>query len=258
MNLTDDFILKCQRGTPVFLKDICAVYPSKLGEIVDTGYDKFNNYLQTILIEKPLSSEIENKELREIIKKLTDYEFFLMMTSLDPEFNISAKAAFRFFTHENAVFSLEPAQIIIGPLQEKHIINEEDFLLLRRIIKKMFFLEVDGDEIVINPDDNARTKQLKLQMIENRKKVAKAKAKKKSGGDSKIEFSDLVGSVALAVSGLNMINIWDLTYYSFQDQLKRMGWHEKYYNNMQAALAGAKMKNKQLEYWMKSISSNDN
>ena len=133
MNLTDEFILKCQRGTPVFLKDICAVYPSKLGEIVDTGYDKFNNYLQTILIEKPLSSEIENKELRELIKKLTDYEFFLMMTSLDPEFNISAKAAFRFFTHENAVFSLEPAQIIIGPLQEKHIINEEDFLLLRRI-----------------------------------------------------------------------------------------------------------------------------
>ena len=195
MNLTDEFILKCQRGTPVFLKDICAVYPSKLGEIVDTGYDKFNNYLQTILIEKPLSSEIENKELREIIKKLTDYEFFLMMTSLDPEFNISAKAAFRFFTHENAVFSLEPAQIIIGPLQEKHIINEEDFLLLRRIIKKMFFLEVDGDEIIINADDNARTKQLKLQMIENRKKVAKAKAKKKSGGDSKIEFSDLVGSI---------------------------------------------------------------
>ena len=68
----------------------------------------------------------------------------------------------------------------------------------------------------------------------------------------------MVGSVALAVPGLNMINIWDLTYYSFQDQLKRMGWHEKYYNNMQAALAGAKMKNKQLEYWMKSISSNDN
>jgi len=41
MNLTDNEILKFQRGSPVFIDDICAVYSLTLGEIVDVGYEKF-------------------------------------------------------------------------------------------------------------------------------------------------------------------------------------------------------------------------
>jgi hypothetical protein len=41
MNLTDTEILKFQKGSPVFIDDICAVYPATLGQIVDLGYDKF-------------------------------------------------------------------------------------------------------------------------------------------------------------------------------------------------------------------------
>jgi hypothetical protein len=41
MNLTDSEVLKFQKGSPVFLDDICAVYPATLGEIVDEGYDNF-------------------------------------------------------------------------------------------------------------------------------------------------------------------------------------------------------------------------
>ena len=37
------------------------------------------------------------------------------------------KKAFRFFTHEEITFSLDPAQIIIGPLEEKHLLSEDDF-----------------------------------------------------------------------------------------------------------------------------------
>ena len=35
MTLTDDFTLKCMKGSPVFLKDICAVFPRTVGDIVD-------------------------------------------------------------------------------------------------------------------------------------------------------------------------------------------------------------------------------
>jgi hypothetical protein len=41
MNLTDNEVLKFQKGCPVLLEDICAVYPAKLGEIIELGYDKF-------------------------------------------------------------------------------------------------------------------------------------------------------------------------------------------------------------------------
>jgi hypothetical protein len=32
--------------------------------------------------------------------------------------------AFIFFTHETVTFSLDPPQIVVGPIEEKHILNE--------------------------------------------------------------------------------------------------------------------------------------
>jgi len=41
MNLTDDQILKFQKGSPILFYDICAIVPLTLGEIVDEGYTNF-------------------------------------------------------------------------------------------------------------------------------------------------------------------------------------------------------------------------
>jgi len=41
MNLTDSDTLRFLKGSPVLLDDICAIYPAKLGEIVELGYDNF-------------------------------------------------------------------------------------------------------------------------------------------------------------------------------------------------------------------------
>jgi hypothetical protein len=41
MNLTDDEILRFQKGSPVLLDDICAIYSVTLGDIVDLGYENF-------------------------------------------------------------------------------------------------------------------------------------------------------------------------------------------------------------------------
>jgi hypothetical protein len=42
----------------------------------------------------------------------------------------------------------------------------------------MYFLEVEGEEIIIYDDDPPATKRLKMQMRANREKVRKAKAAK--------------------------------------------------------------------------------
>ena len=55
-----------------------------------------------------------------------------------------------------------------------------------------------------------------------------------------------------------MANIYDITYYAFQDQLKRMGWRDQYDINSRAAMAGAKIDKKQLKHWMRSITFDDN
>lgn len=259
MNLTDSFILKCQAGIPVFLEDICAIYPSTLREIATIGYDTFLQYLQILTMEKPSLDKKGKDELNEILEKLTDFQYFILMVNMDKELNQKVKEAFKFFTHETVSFLLEPAQIIIGPLEEKHLLDEENFYNFRRILKRMFFLEQEGEEIIIYENDSPSVKKLKNQMKKNREQVAKAKAKakrnKQSGGD--LQFSDLVGSVAAGNCGLNIKTIWDITYYAFHDQLKRMGWHEQFDINNRAAMAGAKLKKSQLKHWIKSIVSDD-
>jgi len=56
-----------------------------------------------------------------------------------------------------------------------------------------------------------------MKMRENREKVARAKAKKAAQEKSDMKLSDLIGSMTLNDCGLNILNIWDITYYAFHD-----------------------------------------
>jgi len=257
MNLTDDEVLKFQRGSPVFLDDICAIYPAFMGEIIDLGYSVFQKYLSILIAEKPVIKKADDKEFQQLMSELTDFQYLLMMTQIDMEINQTVKDAFQFFTHESIVFSLDPAQIIIGPIEEKHLLTEEKFYDFQRILKRMYFIEQEGEEIIIHPDDPPATRRLKEQMRANREKVRRAKAKQAEREKSDLRFSDLIGSICIDNCNLNMENIWNITYYAFHDQLKRMGWRDQFNINNQAALAGAKLKKSQLKHWMRSIASSD-
>lgn len=254
MNLTDSDTLKFMRGSPVFLDDICAVYPAKLGEIVDLGYDKFQQYLGILTSGKPAPKKGGDKEFNKILEQLSDFQYLLLICTMDKEMSNLVRGAFQFFTHEsNIIFSLDPAQIVIGPLEEKHIIVEDNYADLQHLLKRMYFIEQEGEDIQINKNDSDAIVRLKKKMIENREKVQRAKAKKAAREKSSMQFSDLIASMTLNNCNLNMANIWDITYYAFHDQLKRMGWRDQFDINNRAALAGAKIKKDQLKHWMRSI-----
>ena len=257
MNLTDNETLKFLCGIPVFLEDICAVYPATLREIVEEGYDNFQRYLSIVLAEKPTLKPKDDPELVALVENLTDFQYLLMMTALDKEANKTLKEAFHFFTHEQVNFSLDPAQIIVGPLEEKHLLTEETFYDFQRLIRRMYFIEQEGEEIIINQSDSLATKKLKEQMRKNREKVRKAKAKQAAKEGTDLKFSDLIASLTVNDCNLNIVNIWDMTYYAFHDQLKRMGWRDQFNINNRAALAGAKLKKSQLKHWMRSIANSD-
>ena len=255
MNLTDNETLKFMKGSPIILDDICAIHSVKLGEIVDIGYDKFQQYLSILTTEKPLPETGTDQEMKELLEQITDFQYLLMLATMDLKINETLKSAFRFFTHENVIFSLDPPQIIIGQGDVQHNLTEESFYDFQRILRRMYFMETEGDEIIIYDDDPLPTKRLKMQMRANREKVRRAKAAKARQEGSDLKFSDLIGSMTINDCGLNMVNIWDITYYAFHDQLKRMGWRDQFNINQKAALAGAKLKKSELKHWMRSIAS---
>ena len=139
MNLTDDDVLRFLKGSPVFIDDICAVFPATLGQIVDEGYEEFQKYLSVLTAVKPSTQHDADQELKELMSKLTDFQYILLMANLDPQIHTLMKKGFKFFTHEDAIFSMEPAQIIIGPLAEKHLLTEDKFqrLLFMRMIQRL-------------------------------------------------------------------------------------------------------------------------
>ena len=257
MNLTDDEILKFLKGSPIFVEDICAVFPPTIGQIVDVGYENFQKYVSVLTATKPTTEYDKDKELKELMNKLSDFQYVLLMANLDPQIHSLMKSGFQFFTHEDAVFSLDPAQIVIGPLAEKHILTESNFYDFQRLIRRMCFLETEEDEIIIYDDDPEITKRLKRQQRDRREKLRRAKAKEARKNGTDLKFSDLIGSLTLNDCGLNIINIWDITYYAFHDQLKRMGWRDQFNINQRAALAGAKLQKSQLKHWMRSIADSD-
>ena len=193
--------------------------------------------------------------IAEVIQSLTDFQYLLMLVETDIQMRDLVKEAFYFFLQDDVTFSLEPAQIIVGPLSEKHFLDEGKFYDLQKIVRHMYFIDLDKDDIIIDPNDSPAVRALKEKMRENREKLQKAKAKKAAQSKNELKFSDLVGSVAL-VCGLQ--NTWNMTYYFFNDQLKRMGWREQFDINNRAAMAGAKLKKSQLKHWIRSIDSVDN
>ena len=256
MNLTDNEVLKFQKGSPVFIEDICAVYPATLGEIVDLGYDKFQQYLSVLTATKPTDKQ-KDEELNNLINSLSDFQFILFMASIDLSMNQQLKDGFRFFTHENITISINPPIILVGPGEEQRQLTETSFYDLQHVLRRMYFIEMEGEEIIIYPDDLPQVKELKLKMRANREKVRRAKAKQNQQKGSDMKLSDLIGSMTINDCGLNMTNIWDITYYAFHDQLKRMGWRDQFNINQKAALAGAKINKADLKHWMRSIASSD-
>jgi hypothetical protein len=81
----------------------------------------------------------------------------------------------------------------------------------------MYFLESDEEEIIIYEDDPEITKKLKMQKRERQEKLRRAKAKEAKKNGTDLKFSDLIASLTLNNCGLNIHNIWDITYYAFHD-----------------------------------------
>ena len=114
------------------------------------------------------------------------------MAALDERMKDLMQKAFLFFTHENVIFSFDPAQIVVGPQEENHIITEDKFYDLQKILKRMYFLEVEGEEIEISKDENPKVAEIKRKIRANREKVRRAKANKAARDKTDLSFSDLI------------------------------------------------------------------
>ena len=65
-------------------------------------------------------------------------------------------------------------------------------------------------------------------------------------------MADLVASLTIN-SALDIVNVWSISYYAFNDQFKRMRILEQYSTGLQSIMAGADPKKIKLQDWIQSI-----
>lgn len=256
MSSTDSKVMRYLHGLPVIFEDICLVYSPKLHEIAADGLDNFYQYISATQITKP--TKLEDLEIKKLLSPLSDFEYLLLLTQMDKDDYKLIKNAFEFFTKEKVTFITNPPSIVFGPVNEKRILTKENFYNFQEEVKLACAMrDPHEDTIEFLESDSPRVRALKEQMLRGRKEREEAKRRqRKRDGGGELELSDLIASLAIGNNSYNLINIWDLSYYAFQDQFKRMSWHEEFDINTRASLAGAKLDKNKLSHWIKTMSFN--
>ena len=255
MSSTDDKVLKFMCGLPVMYGDVCLVKSPFLKDIAAEGLSKFYQYLSFMTIKKPI---MENEEIQKLLSPLSDFEYLVLLAQMEPENHKIISAAFQFFTDDKPIFLTQPTRIVLGDATEKRVLTKDNFIGFSELVLLACAMrDPKEDTIEFLDSDTPRVRALKEKMLKGRRDREEAKKKAKSKTDEKeLELSDLIASLAIGSNTYNMSNVWDLTYYAFQDQLKRMSWREEFDINTRASLAGAKLDKNKLSHWIKSMTFN--
>lgn len=254
MNLTDSDRLKLLYNIPLMYKDICLIYSPSLFNIAKIGLDKFYECISLLLISKP-SLEDDN-EAKQVLDKMTDFDFLIATTLMDPEQKKTLTTAFEIFTQDDIIILPQDKKIILGDIAERRVLDNDSFYEFQSYIGAVCSMDdYTSDRIEFLDSDSPQVRAIKMKMIQGRKDLEKIKKRQKdSGGKSSVSLSDLIASIPIGTNGsYNLESTKNLTYYAFQDQLKRMGWYEEFNINSRAALAGAKIGKDKLSHWIKNM-----
>lgn len=232
--------MKLLAGLPIPMSDFsCSLYPSTLREIATIGTSKYFKYINLLTIKK--------EEILTIVKEEIDpFDFLIINASSQEEFKDELIEALKFFVKEEILFLPEIECFVVGDFQNSRMITKDNFNEFQKILSIQNFLEED---VVKFAGENASATYIKNKLEKGRKKIEQIKNKKLL---EQIELADLVGSLSIN-SNLNICTVWDISYYAFNDQFKRMRLLEKYNTDLRSIMAGADPKKIKIQDWIQSI-----
>lgn len=268
----EDIKLKSLCGKPIIVGNI-KITPKKLSEIVEVGYDKYNKYLSLFCINDEIISEFKSQLETKSVHGHTGYlEYLIYLYIKSGDFDGTLRddilESLSFFTNEDIKFNkigfyyttivrtpeiIKDKEIYIEN-KEYHFLNSVDFDYIVKIIKIQNCLLSPEEEEELKVADG-----LAKELLEKMKKARERLKKTKEDIDEirePLNLYDLASIVASNCNGLNIINVWDLNFLQFNDQLNRMKMLEDYEVNIRSILAGANPEEINLVHWMSKISNN--
>lgn len=231
--------LQLLNGKPLLFDQVCMIYPVTMGDIAEISNATFKEYLYLLTIEP--------RTIPKVPKDMDAISFLIQNSERSQEFYEKLKQAFRFFTHEPIMIVPEMDAIQVGDeYKYESMLTSTNFPRFQYIIRRMYRVSI---EIVHDNPSSKRAQEIIDKINEGNRKVAEIKAK--NGQDDGIDLATLVSSLGYKYRDLD--KAWNLCYYAFFDQFKRMQYDEEYETNLRSALAGAKIPKNKMKYWIRKI-----
>lgn len=238
-----DLNLKLLRGKPIEVNDICKVHPITLDEIENITITKYYKYINLLCIDNETI-----KNIMDLNEEITVFEFIYINCKSNKEYRESIFEAFEFFLREE--INICDFGFYLGSISNEknniRIINEEVFKEIVKIIKLQNCLVDKQEEEKFKPA-NERARKMLEEMKKNQEELDKAKSKSKDS----LNLCDLVSIFAAYSENMNIFNVWDLSFYQFNDQFNRLKIMKEYDANLQVLMHCDTSKNKiELKHWM--------
>ena len=243
MQITIDEKLKLLAGFPLEVETFGLIYPLRLGEIIEYGYQNYLQRLNLMCLKK--EDLLKGIDLPE---EITDLEVLLILS--DEFVKDSLKESLEFFFKAPVTLYPDKGVIAVGDENtEIRVITNKNFDDIRYVLQLQNYL------ISVEGADRLQLKDEKAKAVAERMKKAKEEVerikKKESDGENDSDFFDLLSSISSKSNSINKFQLLDLTIFQIYEEFKRINAIDQYETGIMAMLQGAK--GVKLKHWSSTI-----
>lgn len=236
MNINDNFEeVKLIKGKSLanlpFKVDNINIYTPSLLKIFDIGEEEYNYYINLITLDtKKTMQNTDMSELSEeeknLLNNFTAFDMLIINILEDEKlWNDVVKMLEFFLCKENEKVNFikngKTVYFYVGDINDEKIITRDNYDEIIDVIKIQNDVLDVKEEKKYNPA-NKKVAEFIRKMEERKAKLNKLKKR------NEINILDLVSILASNSKSLNLLNIWDLNIYQFNDQLARLQINENY------------------------------
>lgn len=222
LNATDDISLRLIANIPISIENVSGIQSPKLSSIISLGYQRYNESLSSLLLDKNRIEEFKDVEGSSFILTCL---YFLQ----DEYFRNTFKTGIRLMTGYD-VHLKEDSENPVLSLNDQCFLNEDNFNTFQKVVRLANKVEINEKEEEFEAG-NSKARE----MIEKIKRGKKNKPEKKPI----VNLHSLISGLSWkSTSGINITNIFDLTIYQLYDGYHRVEKIEHYNNTVTGIYTG--------------------
>ena len=234
--MDNDLKYQLLSGSPIKINKVGEITPFTLKEIGSIGEELYNKSLSILTLDK---SRLDEERVVEL-KNFSNFDILVTNCRSSDEFRIDVEVAFTIFFRELVTFIPEYLIFMLGNVEEKRFIHQENFDEVVKVLKMQNMIDDKPKKKIKYKNERAR--KLAEKREKGRELVKKAK------GETAPTLVDLISTLGVYTQDISTVLNWTL--YQLYDQYDKFTKQENYHNNFEMFLVGTDPKKLKLEkHW---------